>query len=155
MAQFLRPASDISLGTWEGSAGSPTELWPMLDETSPADADYIYTETADDVCEVMLSSGTDPGVDTGHIVRYRIQGDGATPITVQLFDNSVSPQIEVASWVEQSPVVGTTPQTYEYELSESQASGILDYTALSLRFTAGIVAQAGEGAWYRSQLYHR
>jgi len=156
VAQILRPSSDRLLGAWLPSGGgSPTELWPSLDETSPADADYIYTETDGDACEVGLSSGSAPSVYTGHIVRYRVQGDGATPLRVTLYDNSVSPALEIDSWVEQSPPPGTEPTEYYRELSVSAAGNIASYSALSLRFEAvgagggdaTFDAVSGDAAW--------
>ena len=57
MAQRLRPKADISIGPWLDSAGeSPTELWPMLDETSPVTGDYVYTET-EGAFEVLMDAG--------------------------------------------------------------------------------------------------
>lgn len=138
MAQILRPASDRLLGAWLPSGGgSPTELWPSLDETSPADADYIYTETDGDACEVGLSSASAPSVYTGHIVRYRVQGNGSTPFTVTLLDNSVSPPLEIDTWIEQSPPPSSEPAEFYREISASAAGAILSYSALSLRFQAG------------------
>ena len=146
MAQILRPESDIALGSWLDGAGlSPTELYSQLGASSPEDDTFVYTVTADDVFEVALGAGTDPGIDTGHKVRFRVLGDGATPLTVQLLDNSVSPALEIWRTVEQSPVPGTSAQTYEYTLQESDAGLIQDYTALSLRFTSGVVSAGGGG----------
>ena len=134
MAQVLRPASDIVLGEWLPSdGGSPTELWPLLDETSPADADYAYTEN-ESTFEVGLSAGTDPASSTGHIVRYRLQGDGTHTLQITLLDNSASPPIQVAQWSETSPPPSTTPLEYSYTLTSGEADSILDYSALSLRF---------------------
>lgn len=133
MAQSLKPISDRSLGAWLSSAGgSPTELWPSLDETSPADVDYVYTETASSF-EVRLAPGSEPSVDTGHVIRLRFRGDGATPFTVTLLDNSVSPALEIATRSEISPIPGTSFQEYVFTLSASEAGSIVSYTNLSVR----------------------
>jgi len=71
--QFARPASDIAAGTWTPTTG--TDLYAMLDETPASDTDYIQSgliPTAD-VCEVRLTSLTDPASSTGHVVRYRLR----------------------------------------------------------------------------------
>jgi hypothetical protein len=72
-AQTAVPISDISAGNWTPSTG--LDLYAMLDETPAADADYIQSglvPTAD-VCEVELTSLTDPVSSTGHTIRYRLR----------------------------------------------------------------------------------
>lgn len=68
-AQFARPTADSSTGTWTASTGS--DLFAMLDETTADDGDYIITSGAS-TCDVSLGYLSDPGVNTDHIVRYRI-----------------------------------------------------------------------------------
>jgi hypothetical protein len=72
-AQYARPDSDVSAGTWTTDTGGTTDLYQAIDETNAVDADYIQsvTDPASAVTEVGLSNVTDPAVSTGHIVRYR------------------------------------------------------------------------------------
>ncbi len=125
-AQYARPTSDVSAGTWTASTGS--DLYAMLDETSANDSDYITTTSAT-TCEVALGSLTDPAVSTGHIVRYRISATGGG-IIVRLREGSTT----IASWTH-DPAPGSLT-TYAQQLSGGEADSITNYAALKLQFEA-------------------
>ena len=125
-AQYARPTSDVSAGTWTASTGS--DLYAMLDETSANDSDYITTTSAS-TCEVALDSLTDPAVSTGHIVRYRISATGGG-IIVRLREGSTT----IASWTH-NPAPGSLT-TYAQTLSGGEADSITSYAALKLQFEA-------------------
>jgi len=73
--QVLRPAADVTAGTWAPSAGS--DLFAMLDESPADDADFIYSSTGatTDVAVVDLAAGVLPlaGV-VSLVVRHRTGG---------------------------------------------------------------------------------
>lgn len=125
-AQYARPTSDVSAGTWTASSGS--DLYAMLDETSANDSDYIVT-TGASTCEVALGSLTDPASSSGHIVRYRISATSGG-ITVRLRQGTTT----IASWTH-SPAP-TSLTTYEQTLSGAEADSITSYAALKLQFEA-------------------
>lgn len=125
-AQYARPTSDVSAGTWTASSGS--DLYAMLDEASASDADYIVT-TGASTCEVALGSLTDPASSSGHIVRYRISATSGG-ITVRLRQGTTT----IASWTH-SPAP-TSLTTYEQTLSGAEADSITSYAALKLQFEA-------------------
>lgn len=125
-AQYARPTSDVSAGTWTASSGS--DLYAMLDEASASDADYIVT-TGASTCEVALGSLTDPASSSGHIVRYRISATSGG-ITVRLRQGTTT----IASWTH-SPAP-TSLTTYEQTLSSAEADSITSYAALKLQFEA-------------------
>jgi len=141
-AQFARPFVDISFGGWapevEGSpsfAGSPTELWPMIDEASADDSDFIHSGPApsDDACEVRLEELGDPASSANHIVRYRYAKNvdaGQIDLTVALMEGAV----ERASWSHTD--ISATLTTAEQTLTAEQADSIGSYGNLRLRFTA-------------------
>lgn len=126
-AQILVPASDVSAGSWSPSSG--VDLYAMLDEADPSDSDYILTLTLGDECTVALQVGSDPFVSTGHVVRYRLRGDGSSGITVALLQGASL----IASWTHDP--APSTFTTFEQTLSGGEADSITDYTALRLRFT--------------------
>ena len=126
-AQILVPASDVSAGSWSPSSG--VDLYAMLDEADPSDSDYILTSTLGDECIVALQAGSDPFVSTGHVVRYRLRGDGSSGITVALLQGASL----IASWTHDP--APSTFTTFEQTLSGGEADSITDYTALRLRFT--------------------
>ena len=125
-AQYARPTSDVSAGTWTASTGS--DLFAMLDETAADDGDYITSTTAS-TCEVALGSLSDPALSTGHIVRYRISATGGG-ITVRLREGTTT----IASWTHDPAPASLT--TYSQTLSSGEADSITDYTALKLQFEA-------------------
>lgn len=126
-AQYARPTSDVSAGTWTASTGS--DLFAMLDETVADDGDYITTTNAS-TCEVALGSLTDPALSTGHIVRYRISATGGGGIIVRLREGSTT----IASWTHDP--APASPTTYEQTLSGGEADSITNYAALKLQFEA-------------------
>jgi len=125
-AQYARPTSDVSAGTWTASTGS--DLYAMLDETTANDADYISTVNAS-TCEVALGALTDPASSTGHVVRYRIAADSGG-IIVRLRQGSTT----IASWTH-NPAPGSLT-TYAQTLSGGEADAITSYSSLKLQFEA-------------------
>lgn len=129
--QKARPGSDISTGGWLPSSGS--DLYAMLDETSYNDSDYIYspnnptTETA----EVKFTSVTDPGVHTGHILRFRLAAVGLdTVFDVYLMQGAT----QIATW--QKTVTASNTVSYEETLTSGEAASITDYTDLRIKVVA-------------------
>jgi hypothetical protein len=131
VVQKARPGSDISAGGWLPSSGS--DLYAMLDETSYNDSDYIYspdnptTETA----EIKFTSITDPGVHTGHTLRFRLAAVGQdTVFDVYLMCGAT----QIATW--QKTVVAGDTTTYTETLTTGEAGNITDYTDLRIKVVA-------------------
>ena len=125
-AQYARPTSDVSAGTWTASSGS--DLFAMLDESPANDADYISTVNAS-ICEVALGALTDPASSTGHVVRYRIAADSGG-IIVRLRQGSTT----IATWTHNPAPSSLT--TYAQTLTGGEADAITNYAALKLQFEA-------------------
>ena len=126
-AQFCAPTSDVTVGSWSPTSGA--SLYAMLDETTPSDVDYIRTGTPADSCTVGLAAATDPAVSTGHVVSYRIQGNGTSGLTVSLRQGATL----IASWTHDPAPTDWT--TYAQLLTAGEADAITDYAALRLQFT--------------------
>ena len=124
--QYARPTSDVTTGAWVSSLGG--SLAAAIDETIADDADYIST-TYGSVCEVVYGSLADPGVSSGHKVRYRIAAD-AGGIIVRLRQGATT----IASWTHNPAPTSLT--TFEQTLSGAEADSITDYTALKIQFEA-------------------
>jgi hypothetical protein len=86
-----RPTSDVSNTGWAASAG--TDLYPMLDEVSPDDMDYIYTSALNSTCKLGLNGTQYPGSasqqlsvrassSTGNSLRIVLK-DGLTTVKTQ------------------------------------------------------------------------
>lgn len=132
---YERPSGTISAGSWT-PVGAGT-LWEAIDETTAVDSDYIVSSSSPgspDICEVALSNVANPGVDTGHIVRYRFQKDTVGGDTINLTVRLVEGTTVIASWTESN--IGATATDAIHELTTGEASAITDYTDLRLRFEA-------------------
>lgn len=121
-AQFLRPIGDIEVGTWLPIVG-PT-LYGELDEGAPNNTDYIVTNNPSDLCKMALAPGVNPGVATGHKLRYTIL-PGIGTVTVSL----VSDGDPVASWTHTS--TGAVQQI-EQTLTELEVANITDYALMTV-----------------------
>jgi hypothetical protein len=124
--QSADPASDISDGAWVASDSSGN-LYDMLDDVS--DADYIYT-MSNSTCEVEIGDLFDPATSEGHVVGYRISGNGSANLTVTLKQGAST----IASWTH-TPAP-TSPTSYERTLSGAEADAITDYSDLRISFQA-------------------
>jgi len=134
MAQFLRPDGDI---TTTGVGGG---TFASIDEEVASDSDFVWTDdNTAAVYEVSLSNVTDPGTDSGHILRYRVsKADGGVPnnnsgsvvtLNVELYQGATQIQLientlALGLWADRS--LAFTP---------AFISSITDYTDLRLRFT--------------------
>jgi len=92
MVQIARPDADIADGLWI-PIGGPSDLFECINEVTPNDlTDYIEDLNSNNTtCEVGLSDLTDPVGNVGHIVRFRMQGNGTggpERCVVELYDGT-------------------------------------------------------------------
>jgi hypothetical protein len=135
MAQFARPDSVITAGTWTGAATA-------IDESTPSDADFVFSQNnPNDTFEVGLSDVTDPGASTGHVLRVRLcrgDADGTTPSSSGTSTNYALALVQGTTVIAS---VGTTAAptswtTVTLNLSGAEADAITDYADLRVRVTA-------------------
>ena len=69
-AQYARPDQTISTGGWADINAS--SLHAAIDETSPNTSDYIESQNTNDTTHLGLSTVSDPGTSSGHIMRIRV-----------------------------------------------------------------------------------
>lgn len=135
--QYARPTSDQSDGNWLNEAGSNTDLYASLDESSPNDSDYIISgeHPANNACKVRLSSVSDPLTSSGHIVRYRYykRNSSRVDLVVRLKQGGTT----IASWTHTD--ISATPVLAEQTLSGAEADAITDYSILDVEFEANQV----------------
>jgi len=127
VAQFLRPSSDITVDA--GWATAP--LWSKTNESGSPDGTFITGTGNAQTFEVKLSAGTDPGIDTGHVVRIwaRATGSGAGEKlnTWGLYD-SATPII-----TKNETIARGSFNEYSLTPSEAQVANINDYGNLRVR----------------------
>lgn len=128
---ILRPAGDISAGTWENQAGSATNLYLAIDEASTSDGDYVEEQNGPPTpvaYRAQLSAGVDPGIDTGHSIFVRAKHiTGGENMAVGLYQGG--------GIIKSFTIMPTTSfGNFVLNLSSLEAANITDYTDLELRF---------------------
>src|SRR5688572_2447021 len=131
MSQFARPASDLAYLQWATSSNE----YAKIDEVAPSDADLTESTSGSDAAylEVALSSVTDPGVGTGHVIHARISRTGSINFNAPVELRNASGVLATLSINANSG----TPTTFTYTLSGGEANAIPtgDYAGgLRLRF---------------------
>lgn len=154
-AQFARPDSDVSIGSWTGSpVNTAGNRYQNIDETSASDSDFVRSQNdpSNSAAEFGLSNVTDPLLSTGHIVRYRYrkgETGGGQPGTINITVELRQGTTVIASQTHNG--AGTSFADGNFTLTSGQADGITDYTDLRLRFSANKSAGArtswGEISW--------
>jgi hypothetical protein len=144
MAQFARPDSDVSAGSWTAQGG-PSSLYDCINEVTASDSDYCEEAGGTTKFEVGLSNVSDPAIGTGHIVRWRWNTDGGgarEKATIRLRQGATT---NIATMVlNQNIDRGWTDRSYT--LTEAEANSITDYDDLRLDFTINQQG-AGENCW--------
>ncbi len=140
MAQYGRPTSDVSTGSW-----TTAPLYQKVDETPYSDTDYIQlTNATSNSCELGLGSVTDPQVSTGHIVRIRATkvGSGTITLTGYLYEGTT-----LRATI--SITLTTSFATTTYTLSAAEADSISNYGNLRVRLTgtAGSTSRYVRVSW--------
>lgn len=137
MSQFLRPNSDITVGSW-----TTAPLFSKIDEVVADDADYIQTLVGADLVKVGLSAPPDgiPLTQTNHIVRVRTFGMGGSVLPAHDGYSGHLVLLEgttrIAGWEMTSDLTGFV--TNEFPLGSGEIKSISDYSNLSLRFIAPV-----------------
>lgn len=126
--RHIAPTSDVAAGAWQASSG--TDLYAMIDESTPSGADYIFTQSAS-TAQVALGS-IPPPIAGGHTVSYEIRGDGAAGLTVRLKMGATV----IASWTH-APAPATDTR-YDQSLTGGEIASITDYSNLRLEFEATV-----------------
>ena len=145
MSQYARPSSATPQNWYESVGLSQTNIYTAIDEEIRADGDHIYSTpdgSADtNPCVIGLSSVDDPGVHTGHVLRYtylRSKTNKNLTLVVRLVDSSYG---VIASWTHTNPsdVYTLAQQT----LTETQAGNITSYSDLSVQFEVTVNQNGG------------
>ena len=143
MVQYAVPTGDISDGTWVTDGGG-SDLSAQVDSGiiggTSDDATYI-TENGDFFpaeCDLALSGLSDPSDHNDHVLRIRARHDGGLNSSFYTLAYNLYQGASLIAGFNANPSDGlsTTWTTFSGTLSTSEASGISDYTALSVRLQA-------------------
>lgn len=87
LGTIARPSSDISNAGWTPSTGS--DLYAMLDEVTPDDADYISTSTVGATCKFGMSATSYPG-SASQQLSLRAASSTGSGLTVVIKDGATT-----------------------------------------------------------------
>jgi hypothetical protein len=144
VSQTAVPTADSVDGSWTDQAGA-TSLFAAIDETTPADADYIRSPVgpSNSGCRVKLGTVTDPGVSGFHEIHWRVGKDftGGPQInmTVKLYQGGGDSQgagTLIATFSRNNVAAFAT---FVETLSGAEADAITNYADLYLEFFANQV----------------
>jgi len=129
VAQFIRPVSDVSTGSW-----TSTPLWSKLDDNSDADLVTSDDNTNPDTAELEgTNSGiNDPTSNVNHVLRARIrkEASGGHNVTFngRLYQGTGGGRSLIATVTEADG--SATMHTISATLSGTEADNISDYNDL-------------------------
>lgn len=134
---FLRPNGDVTSQFYASNTGATTNLFTFINEQPASDVTYIQNSTGaagtGRIYEAALTNVADPGVDTGHVIRFRARYTivaAGTNLRVDLYQG---PTLIATAW--NAPVSGAAFTPYSYTLTGAQAAAITNYDALTIRIT--------------------
>lgn len=141
MAQFARPDSDVSFALLGGTpVDTAGDRWQNIDESTPSDTDYVYSPNnpgGTNAGEFGLSNVSDPGVDTGHVLRIRTaqidEDSGAHPQSANTGGTATTCAWELrqgATTIESGDINPADFATTEVNLASGNVASITDYTDL-------------------------
>ena len=140
MAQFARPDSDVSTGSWSSTEVS---FFDAVNESSPNDdTDYVSTSTDEDELILTLTDVTDPTSSSEHILQFvaKASGSGAKEkAEMHLFQGSTLIASTGALNIDRDSY-----QNIVYILSVAEADSITDYTNLILRMHVHVIGGGEE-----------
>ena len=137
MAQFARPTSDISIGSWTTNSGSTANLFATLDEETANDADFIRSSltVTNDPYTCLLSSVAPAVIPRNHSVIIRglkdASGGNQRGVDVALLQGA-STVIGSTSF----PNLTATVNQQVIDVPRTWAANITDYADLRIRVTA-------------------
>lgn len=133
MTQFVRPITDLLLGSWFGSPVDPN-IYQNIDEVVANDTDVIVTGSITVQTEYRArgSAVTDPNVSTGHVLRWRFAKGGLRQTNVRL----TLSQNGITIVVRQINDIGSTFVQDTYTLTAAEANLITNYSLLRFGFVA-------------------
>lgn len=131
--QVIRPTSTVTVSAWTDQASGTTNMHaPLADET---DTTYIQSEEDPNssYVEVALGAIGDPGVNTGHIFRYRYAKEPAISAQINLTVQLRQGASTVIASATHTNISGSIVDG-SITLSGTEADSITNYNDLRFRF---------------------
>jgi hypothetical protein len=152
--QTKTPSADITDASFlRSDNGLNVSLFEMVDETIASDTDYIYAPEFTDPVILRFPSVTDPGINTGHVLkiraRYSAAGSPAASGTVLASLTGDGPIITARSPDGGAVLAQGTWTTFVYTLSEADAALFTAYG--NIRVTIDF-NEPGEGTGYTCEV---
>lgn len=117
--QLVYPISDVTAGGW-----TPTPVWDELNDPIAPDTHPITRSFFGADATVNIGTASDPGVDTGHVLRARLKLNAGDSVEVQLWQGGT--QVCTVG-----PATTGSLELYTHALSEAEAANITNYSTLT------------------------
>jgi len=127
--RYARPIETILNTGWSASTG--TDLPAMINEETPNDTNYIYSNTYAATYEGRLEPVEDPSTSTNQVIKYK---------TRSLYGNTLIAKLKQGSTVIATRTHTNVPSEwtqYSMVLTEAEANSITDYTDLRVHTEIG------------------
>jgi hypothetical protein len=112
---IVRPEANGS-AEWTPSAGTN---YQCVDEAVASDADYVYALEAGLLDSYDVPSFTDPGTNTGYIMRYRVKlAEGSAGVEARLYEGT--------TLISADPVQRFAAGNYEWEVDPDDMATVVD-----------------------------
>jgi hypothetical protein len=137
--QYARPDGVVPTPSGWTASGAAT-LHEATDEVTASDSDYMTTGGAASG-ELTLSTVADPGVDTGHVIRFRMMSSGSQSgekLDFRLLQGTT----EIVAYSNLTSRDAYT--TFTYALDEADVVNITDYSNLRYEASTTSVASGEE-----------
>ena len=125
--RYARPSADVTIGAWSPNSGS--HLYPMLNEVTESDAEYI-TSGSPTVCDLTLGPVVDPLTSANQVVTIRAKSAYGSTLTAVLMQGATT--IATRTYTSMSSAY----TDYQMSLTGGECDAITDYTALHITLTS-------------------
>jgi hypothetical protein len=147
MAQFLRPDSDVNIGSWTGDpTNSAGNRYQNIDEVTASDTDFVRSENNPSTSNVTfgLSAGSIPGSGTRTLrIRWRMnQSGGGAPSSIGLVTEILQGSTVIQT--EESETSGNNVTSWKDKVVIITNS-ITDYSDIRVRLE--VTKTGGRTAW--------
>lgn len=156
MAHIIRPISTVvSSANWL-PIGGPATLWECVNDVVADDTTYAWvkepTGAPSEIWRFRLGPGTDHGIHTGHIVRWRMRRHAiAIRLNIRFFQDGV-----LIADLGTRAFLGPPNDFYDHSITLTgvQAALITDYTLLELQMASNNfnVGNHGDISWVELEL---
>lgn len=143
--QFARPDGDVTVTGWANEEGEGTDLYESIGEEEVDDSTYVVSPAAPSASQstFSLEDISNPGVSTGHILRWRYK----VPATTGAWTVKAA-LLELTTLIEEDSATGTSATDdwvqRDFAMTPASVATITDYADLRVRLEATVPGSTQE-----------